>query len=74
MRAGRLIRITSTYFCCGVVVDGNWVVVEAAPIIKWMVGRHLKELKTFLQRRNAFIQWEVVKSGDSTNRRSVEKD
>jgi len=32
-------QITTTYFCAGVVVDQTDVVIEAAPILHWAVGK-----------------------------------
>jgi hypothetical protein len=74
MKNGLLIRITTTYFCCGVIVDENWTVIEAAPIVKWMLGNHLSILKTWLQKRDAFVGWEVLRDGNHTRRRRTKKD
>jgi hypothetical protein len=57
---GRLVRIEATYLCCGVIVDDAYVVTEAAPILRWSVGKHCREIKRFLERKGAFVGWQVI--------------
>jgi len=38
-----LIRITAPHFCAGALVDPDGRVAEAAPIIRWAVGRPVDE-------------------------------
>lgn len=33
-----LARITAPHFCAGLVFDGNMRVIEAAPILRYMIG------------------------------------
>lgn len=36
--------INATYFCAGVVTDDSGMVIEAAPILKWSRGKHVRKL------------------------------
>lgn len=36
-----LIILTTSYYCCGVIIDENKIVVDAAPIVKWMIGQSI---------------------------------
>jgi hypothetical protein len=56
----KLIRIVSTNFCCGIVIDENYIVIEAAPILRWATGRHCREVKRYLERKGKFISWARV--------------
>lgn len=57
----RLVYIVSSYFCCGVIIDDHYTVTEAAPILKWSIGKHCREIKRFLERKKAFVKWEIVR-------------
>jgi hypothetical protein len=39
----QLIRVTSKYFCAGAIVE-NSIVIHAAPIIKWMINKNIKNI------------------------------
>jgi hypothetical protein len=58
VKAGTLYRIDVPYFCCGVVVDRG-IVVEAAPIIGWAIGKPESALRNFVKRKGG--KMEVVK-------------
>lgn len=42
-----LIRITAPHFVAGLVLSSNGHVIEAAPILKWTVGKHYGELRAY---------------------------
>lgn len=44
-------RITAPHFCAGLVIDTNSICVEAAPILHWAVGRELRQLLPYFQRK-----------------------
>lgn len=52
-----LVRVTSTNFCAGLVLENDWVV-RAAPILRRFVGWHRAHLASFLRRQG--YQVEVV--------------
>jgi len=37
----KLMRITSSYFCAGVILNSKEIIIETAPILKWSKGRDL---------------------------------
>jgi len=44
----RLLQVTAPHFCAGAVWqkrEGKWVCVQAAPILKWMVGLSAETMK-----------------------------
>ena len=46
-----LIRIESSYFVAGIVIDQNGQVVKAAPIVKYMVGWNTEKVETYCKKR-----------------------
>ena len=39
----QLYQITSSYFCAGIITK-NKIIIKAAPIIKWTVGKSISEI------------------------------
>lgn len=54
----KLVYCYTTYFCCGVIVQEDNTVIEAAPIVRWAVGKHFATLRDFLRRKGG--NYEVV--------------
>jgi hypothetical protein len=48
-------QITSKYFCAGLETDAAGVVVKAAPVLRWCVGRTRAALRPYFARKG----WEV---------------
>lgn len=42
-----LIRIAAPYFVAGLVLSTTGHVIEAAPILKWTMGKHYGELRAY---------------------------
>lgn len=40
-----LFQITTSYACAGIVCNADGVVIEAAPIFRWMVGKHFRTVE-----------------------------
>jgi len=40
----RLFQVTTTYYCAGIVTNDDLIVVEAAPILRWSIGRHIDRI------------------------------
>ena len=49
-------QISAPYFVAGILTKDD-VCVEAAPIIKWMVGKHLSYLRTYCRRK----KWKIIR-------------
>jgi hypothetical protein len=48
----KLIRIEAPHFVAGIVIDWKNMVVDAAPILKWMIGREVNDcLQLFWKER-----------------------
>jgi len=45
-----LVRIVAPHFVAGCILDERGRVVEAAPIIRWMLGKSWPELRPYLAR------------------------
>lgn len=43
----RLIQITAPHFCAGIVVNKNCVIIQAAPILRWTNGKHIKNIMNY---------------------------
>lgn len=46
-----LIRITSSYFCCGVIAK-NGKITETAPIVKYMIGWDAQKFVNYCKSKN----------------------
>ena len=57
---GRMIWINATYFVAGVIVDSQDIVLEAAPIISWSVGKPYGKILDFLRGRKALINHQIL--------------
>lgn len=56
----RLLRVEAPHFVAGAVwvpVGGVWSCTEAAPILKWMVGKPPAEVKAYLTRKGWSWEW-----------------
>lgn len=47
----QLFQVTTGYFCCGLVVQGDRVI-EAAPIMRWAVNRTLVSIRGWVRAKN----------------------
>lgn len=45
-----LVRVVAPHFVAGLIVDGDRCV-EAAPILRWAVGKRRAELRAYFKRR-----------------------
>jgi hypothetical protein len=43
------------YACFGVVVSTNGIIIETAPIAKWMIGKHINEIKLWVNKKSGKI-------------------
>lgn len=50
----RLFWVDIHYACVGI-ISGNDIVVDAAPIVKWMIGKTLHEIKPWLLSKRAKV-------------------
>ena len=57
--ADRLYQVKTSYLCCGIVTNTPGYraerVVEAAPIMKWSLGKPLSEIIRFIGRKNGTV-------------------
>ena len=62
-----LLRVTAPHFVAGAiwVKDNRWKCVEAAPIIKWMIGKSPVEVQYYLNQRQWQYQWLHKKEEDN---------
>ena len=54
-----LVRVTTTYFCAGIIVESGKIV-ESAPIMRWAIGKTPEELKAYYTRRQVLTNWELL--------------
>lgn len=53
-----LIQITMPHFCAGLIVkDGR--IINAAPILKWTIGKTVTRVKLYYNKKNA--KWKTIK-------------
>ena len=59
----KLLRITAPHFVAGAVWEFNhgWVCVDAAPIIKWMVGKPPAQIRDYILKKNWSYEWLSIK-------------
>ena len=41
----KLIQIDTGYACAGIFVSSNEIVLDTAPVFKWMIGKKLEDIK-----------------------------
>ena len=51
-----LYQVTAPYMCAGLEVDEDGVVVFAAPILKWTVGKRIGDVIRWVDRKGFEIQ------------------
>ncbi len=60
-RQGKLLRVTAPHFCAGAVWqrdgDGEWTCTEAAPILRWMLGKTPTYVQQYLGRKGWDYDW-----------------
>ena len=50
-----LYQIDITYACFGIVIDKDGIVIETAPIGRWMVGKHLSTITKWVESKKGSI-------------------
>lgn len=45
------IRVVSSYFVAGIVLDSEGVCIEAADILKWAIGKPIEELVPYFNKK-----------------------
>jgi hypothetical protein len=56
----KLIFIDATYFCAGILIDSKGIVTEAAPILRWSIGKSYKKILEFLSNKGALRNYREV--------------
>jgi len=51
-----LIRIETNYFVAGIIVENN-IVKDAAPILKWSIGKSIQYVKSYFQKSKKLKSW-----------------
>lgn len=60
-----ILSLDSGYFNAGAVfekAEGGWVCTDAAPIIRWMVGKPPDETRKYINKRGWSYEWLRVQS------------
>lgn len=58
-----LVRITSNYFCAGILIDKiHLVCVEAAPILKYMKNKKFNWIKSYCDKKGWKLEYKLSKS------------
>jgi hypothetical protein len=47
----RLVQVSASHFCAGIVFDHRHIVVDAAPILRWSMGKSAEYLKAYFERK-----------------------
>ena len=50
-------QVTAPHFCCGIKSGTNEKITEAAPILKWSIGKHIKWFKFYCKKKG----WTILK-------------
>lgn len=50
-----LYHITLPYMCAGVVANQSGMIIKAAPILRWTIGKHISEVKNWVLRKRGVI-------------------
>lgn len=49
-------RVVTSYFVAGVTTDAQGIIREAAPILAWAKGKHIRELKAWVGRKRGYVE------------------
>jgi hypothetical protein len=52
----QLFQVTTDYFCCGLVTEGD-VVIDAAPIMSWAVGKKRAEIRNWVAKKKGMVKF-----------------
>lgn len=50
-----LYQIRTSYFTCGIETDENDLIIDAAPILKWAIGKNLSFVKNWVYRKGGEV-------------------
>lgn len=50
----------NTHYCCAVVFITNGIIVDAAPIFYWTIGKNEQWLKQYLTKKKVLISWKEI--------------
>jgi hypothetical protein len=53
-----LIQITTTYFCAGIIAKNN-IIIKAAPILKWTIGKDVIFVKNYFSKKKVLLKWYI---------------
>jgi hypothetical protein len=53
----RLIQITTSYFCCGIIIAAGRVL-HAAPILQWAIGKPEEDVHQWVRNRGG--DWQAL--------------
>jgi len=52
-----MFQVTTSYFCCGLVVRGDVVTDDVAPIMSWTVGKCRAEIRKWIAKKGGTIKF-----------------
>jgi hypothetical protein len=52
-----IVQVTAPHFVAGAVFDTYGDCIQAAPIIKWMVGKHFNEINSYVKPKGWTVRW-----------------
>jgi len=51
------VYVSMTYCCVRLDGDSNGKIIDAAPIIRWCIGKKLDWFKLYLKRKGVLLEW-----------------
>lgn len=58
-----LVQVDAGYYCAGLIVNDTQRVVDAAPVLRWTLGKNWTWLKAYFEKKR--IVWRVVNRKDN---------
>jgi hypothetical protein len=55
-----LVRVTTKYFCAGLIANDEGIVIEAAPIMKWAKGKDYADVLAYYSLRNTLVAYDTL--------------
>lgn len=50
-------QVYAPHYTAGVIFDLSFICIEAAPIVRWLIGKSADEIIGYLQRKNYRYAW-----------------
>jgi len=59
------VRIQAPHLCAGLEINGYGFVIDAAPILRWAVGKPWREVRSYIARKRGWSWQQILQDGEA---------